>query len=133
MASVSDIQRRLPQQLGAWAAASVVAGAALEVVGRRRGDATITGFARQCLLWGAVAGGIAAYGAATRHRPLGRSRLETILWANALADVGYLAGGLLWARRGGDAARGAGAAVVVQGAYLLASDVSHALTVRGSS
>lgn len=127
------VQHRLPQQLGAWAAASVVGGVAVEVVGRRRGDAALTGFGRQCLLWGTVDAGIAALGHATRHQPVAATRLRRILLANAAADVAYVVGGVHWWRRGGAAARGSGAAVVVQGAFLLALDVSHARAVGGSS
>lgn len=133
MTDVHDVQRRLPRQLGAWAAVSVVAGCALERAGRRRDDQALTGFGRQCLLWGVVDGGIAALGQATVHRHIERSRLRRILLANAVADVAYVAGGLLWARRGTPAARGSGAAVALQGTFLLVLDVSHARAVGGSS
>jgi len=131
--SSTDVQRRIPRQLGAWALASVVAGAAVEVAGRRRGHAAMAGFGRQCLLWGVVDGAIAAFGQARVDRPVASERLRRVLWANAVADVGYVVGGLLWARRGTPAAPGSGAAVALQGAFLLVLDVSHACAVGGSS
>lgn len=89
--SSADVQRQIPRRLGAWAVVSVVGGAAAELVGRRRGDAAVAGFGRQCLLWAGAA------------------------------------------RRGGGSPLGSGAAVVVQGAFLLALDVSHARAVGRSS
>lgn len=129
MTVVGDVQRRLPRQLGAWAVASVVVGAVSELVGRRIGDAALSGFGRQCVLWGVVDGAIAAFGLATSDRPVATSRLRRILWANSAADVAYVAGGLAWAQRGSPLARGSGAAVVVQGAFLLVLDVVNAAAV----
>ena len=127
--TAADVQRQIPRQLGAWAAVSVVGGAAAELVGRRRGDVATAAFGRQCLLWGVVDGAIAGLGQARVDRPVAATRLRRILLVNAVADVGYIVGGLVWARRGGASALGSGAAVVVQGAFLLVLDVSHARAV----
>lgn len=54
-----------------------------------------------------------------------------MLWANAALDVGYLAAGVaLVAHRGRRRLRGDGAAVLVQGAFLLVLDTTAALALH---
>jgi hypothetical protein len=106
----------LTKTLGAWSVASVAGGAALWATGDSR---TARHFGRQTFAWGAIDGAIALFGA-TRPAP-DPARLRRILLVNCAADLGYLALGAAAMRRGW---RGDGAAIVVQGAFLLALD-SH--------
>ena len=114
------VETRLTSVLGTWAVASVAVGAVLSARERTRG------FGRQTAAWGAVDGAIAAVGARNRHRrgPTDPRRLRTVLLVNAGLDVGYLVLGAALLRTG--RWRGDGAAVVVQGAFLLALDSAAA-------
>lgn len=106
----------LLRTLGAWSAASIVGGATLWATGRTD---TARHFGRQTLAWGAVDAVIAGIGA-SRPTPEPR-RLRQVLLVNCVADLGYLALGTAMVRRG---RQGDGAAIIVQGAFLLALD-SH--------
>ncbi len=118
------VETRLTTVLGAWAAGSVALGGALSVPRRTRG------FGRQTAAWGAVDGAIAAAGARNRARrgPTDPARLRKVLLVNAGLDVGYLAVGAALLRR--DRWRGDGAAVLVQGAFLLVLDGTAARALR---
>ncbi|SDP63830.1 hypothetical protein SAMN05660199_04451 [Klenkia soli] len=118
------VETRLTTVLGGWAAASVAVGGVLAAVPRTRG------FGRQTAAWGAVDGAIAAVGARNRRRrgPTDPARLRRVLLVNAGLDVGYLALGAVLLRT--DRWRGDGAAVVVQGAFLLALDATAAAALR---
>lgn len=121
---MSDVESRLTAALGRWAAGSVATGALLSVPRSTRG------FGRQTLAWGAVDGAIAAVGR-RRHAargPTDPTRLRRVLLVNAVLDVGYLAAGA-WLVRDGRW-RGDGAAVLVQGAFLLALDGTAARALR---
>ncbi len=137
-ADLDHVQRLLPRLLGAWAALSVLGGLAAYVAGRRRGDEALAAFGRQSAAWGAVDAAIAAAGERGRrrgeHRPpeVAARRLRRLLWANAVADVGYVAGGVAWARRPGSTATGDSAAVVIQGAFLFVLDVAFAHALRSA-
>ena len=118
-----SVERRLTQVLGTWAAGSVIAGGALMASGHRS-------FGRQTLLWGAVDGVIAGLGVRKQHRgePTDPARLRRILLLNAGLDIGYLAAGsylLLRTRWRQD-----GAAVLVQGGFLLGLDTLAARALR---
>jgi hypothetical protein len=125
---VEQVERRLTQLLGGWAALSLVAGSALWRAPRTRGQERTRDFGRQTAFWGAVNSGIAGVGAVRRargHRTSPR-RLRRVLLVNAGLDVGYVAGGLALLSppsrlpvrpRPGDAV-----AIVVQGLFLLALD-----------
>lgn len=117
---MSEVEERLTRVLGGWAAVSVLSGAVLSISPRTRG------FGRQTVAWGAVDGAIAYAGARRRETkgPTGTGRLRRILLVNAGLDVGYLAAGA-WLVRDGRW-RGDGAAVLVQGAFLLALDSTAA-------
>lgn len=118
-----DVERRLTQVLGGWAAGSVAAGLALAARPGTRG------LGRQTALWGAVDGAIALVGARRRAAkgPTDPARLRRVLLVNAGLDVGYL---LLGARlRRSSRWREDGAAVLVQGAFLLVLDTSAALAL----
>jgi len=140
-------ERRLTSVLGAWAVGSVLAGSALWLAGRRAGRPELTGFGRQTAMWGAVDGAIALAGVAGRRRRAAfpdaeeleahRVRLRTTLALNSAADVAYIAGGAALVRRAREGRRtwgmnaGDGAAIVVQGAFLLALDSVVAWRLRG--
>lgn len=123
----ADVETRLTTVLGSWAAASVAVGAALAARPATRG------FGRQTAAWGAVDGAIAAVGARNRRRrgPTDPARLRTVLLVNAGLDVGYLVAGAALLR--GDRWRGDGAAVVLQGAFLLALDATAAAALRSAA
>ncbi len=109
------VEQRLTRALSAWSAGSVLIGSAL-----LRGDHRA--FGRQTLLWGAVDGAIAGVGAVRRRRGhvTDPARLRRVLLLNAGLDTGYLGIGALLLRRA--RWRGDGAAVLVQGAFLLGLD-----------
>lgn len=113
-ASVAQLNR----VLGTWSAASLIGGAALWAGGRNE---PARRFGRQTFAWGVVNAGIAAW-AASRPTP-GNDRLRKILMINAGADVGYLAAGAALYRSG---RRADGAAVLLQGGFLLALDTHYA-------
>jgi hypothetical protein len=119
-----SVEEQLTRVLGGWAVGSVVAGAALSAAPRTRG------FGRQTLAWGAVDGAIAQVGARRRAAKgaTDPQRLRRILLVNAGLDVGYLAAAA-WLWRDGRW-RGDGAAVAVQGAFLLALDATAAQRLR---
>ena len=121
---MSDVEERLTRVLGAWAAASVAVGAVLAADRRTRG------FGRQTAAWGAVDGAIAVFGARRRagKGPTHPQRLRRVLLLNAGLDVGYLGAGA-WLVRDGRW-RGDGAAVLVQGAFLLLLDTTAARQLR---
>lgn len=104
--------------LAAWSALSVAGGAALWAKG---GSEDVSRFGRQSVAWGAVDAALVGFGAA-RPAPEPR-RLRRVLLLNCVADLGYLAVGAAALRRGW---RGDGAAIVVQGAFLLALDSHYA-------
>ena len=110
--------RGLLRTLGAWSAVSVVGGGSIWAAGR---SPQARAFGRQTFAWGAVDAAIAGFGAA-RPEPQPR-RLRRILLINCVADVGYLALAATAWRKG---RRGDGAAIAVQGAFLLALDSHYA-------
>lgn len=121
-----SVEERLTRVLAAWAAGSMVTGAALSVSPRTRG------FGRQTAAWGAVDALIVAAGLRTRARtgPTDPARLRRVLLVNAALDVGYLVVGAGLVRRA--RWRGDGLAVLVQGGFLLVLDTAaaRALTPR---
>ena len=69
-----------------------------------------------------------AYAPLTQERE--RVTMRRILLVNAAADAGYVALGAVLARDPRPRVAGAGAAIVVQGAFLLAHDGFHAAGAR---
>jgi hypothetical protein len=129
----------LTRVVGGFGLASLLAGGALTLLGR--GDAA-RGFGQQTAAWGAVDVAIAGLSAARTGRSApDPTRLHRILLVNAALDVGYVAAGahVAWhgttfgGRLGPEAARGHGAAVVVQGLGLLAIDLAFASRMRRHS
>ncbi len=117
--------RGLQRTLGTWSAVNLISGAALWAGGRN--DAARR-FGRQTFAWGAVNAAIATW-ASSRPTPDTR-RLRRILLVNAVADVGYFAVGATMYRKG---LRPDGAAIMVQGGFLLALDTHFAYHLDGSS
>ena len=135
-------ERALARTTGVWAAGSIASGLALAV----RRDPWWRAFGLQQLGWVAADFGIVGALTLTQRRRMAkldnpyapavlereRRRLRTILWVNVAADAGYCVVGLLLSRRAERRAAGAGAAIVVQGAFLLAHDSYHALAAGGA-
>lgn len=129
----------LSRQIRRWAGASMAGGALLAVVGALRRDTRLRDFGVQNAGWGVINAGIAVGADRVRRRRLARLAdprapdvlarehrvLRRLLVVNAGLDVGYVACGLAW-YRSRDRSRGHGAAVLVQGAFLLAFDSVHA-------
>ena len=117
--------------LAGWGGANIVGGTGLAVAGR---GVTSSAFGQQSAAWGTINLAIAGVGWwRSRRASVELPRLRTILLLNAALDVGYLGAGaaLVASGRGQDdahaaARRGHGAAVMVQGAALLALDVAFA-------
>ena len=123
------VEERLTRVLGVWSVGSTLLGAVLTVPRSTRG------FGRQTAAWGAIDGAIACAGARGRRRkgPTDPVRLQKVLLVNAGLDVGYL---LLGTRmRRSDRWRQDGAAVLLQGAFLLVLDsvCAYALVDQGRS
>jgi len=123
------VEERLTRVLGGWAVGSLVLGAVLSLRPGTRG------FGRQTAAWGAVDGAIALVGARRRDArgPTDPARLRRVLLVNAGLDVGYLAVGVALLRLPAARARGLlgdGAAVLVQGAFLLVLDSAAARALR---
>jgi hypothetical protein len=103
-------------------------------VGRRRDSAWLRAFGRQTLAWVAVDAAIVGWGVARHAEPAvddeaaraEAGRLRMLTAANALADVGYLAGAGAVARRW-PARQPDAAAVAVQASFLLWLDTRHTL------
>jgi hypothetical protein len=139
MQALND-EEQLTRILAAWAGASVVLGSGTWLAGHALGRETIIGFGRQTTMWGFIDGAIAGAGELSRRRrppqldeqqEQQRTRLRRILLINALADIAYITGGIAVIKRdsAGRAQRlnsGDGAAIVVQGAFLLALDTTFA-------
>ncbi|SEP63780.1 DUF6992 family protein [Microlunatus flavus] len=123
----------------AWSVVSTAVGAPLAA----RGDDFWRAFGRQQVGWAAVDVGVVVVAGALRKRRMRRSGnpyaptvlqrerrvLRRVLLANAAADALYVAGGVWLWRAGRDrpARAGAGAGIVVQGAFLCVHDTVQAL------
>ncbi len=115
------MEQRLTRVLGGWAAGSLALGSALWL---RPGTRS---FGRQTVVWGAVDGVIALVGA-RRRGATDPERLRRVLLVNAGLDLGYLTAGA-WLVRDGRW-RWDGAAVLVQGGFLLVLDTTAARALR---
>lgn len=134
-------ERALARTTVAWGAVSVVAGVGLAA---KTQDPWRRSFGLQTAGWGAVDLGIAALGSRLQDRRMRRlpdayapaaqaaerATLRRVLLVNAAADVGYVALGVGLARDSRPRVAGAGAAIVVQGAFLLVHDSIHAAGAR---
>lgn len=120
-----------------WAAASIAIGGAVTL----RSDPWWRAFGQQHLGWGVVDLGIVAIANTLQTRRMRRlvdpyapaalererRRLRTVLLINVVADAGYVVGGLVLWRARRPRASGAGAAIAVQGGFLVIHDAYHAL------
>ncbi len=149
------VEGRLTSILLGWGAASTVLGSVLWAAGWRSRRTELLRFGRQTALWGATDSAIALAGSRARRRrgeldqaevdAKARTLLITLV-VNGIADVAYVAGGArVWARTGAahpstqdfeDASmsqtywgmgRGDGAAIIIQGGFLLVLDSVFAL------
>lgn len=149
------LERGLTSTLLSWGVASTILGSALWLVGWRSARPEVLRFGRQTAFWGATDAAIALAGIRSRKRrgdldpadvETKARRLQITLIVNGLADVAYVAGGarvLSRTTRGAPAShertpsrrgrtyvgmgRGDGAAIMIQGAFLLALDAAYAL------
>lgn len=126
----------LTRALTRWGISSVLAGAALSAVaGQGEGSSVVRGAGRQTAAWGAVDLVVAWLARRGDARPVAdvqaaSRRLARVLWTNAGLDLLCLAGAAELVRRGRigrSDVRGDGAAVLVQGGFLLVLDVGAAL------
>lgn len=137
MATFEQVRSDLSRTLTAWALASIAVGV---LVGRRDQDPRAAGVARQSIAWGGIDLAIAGLGWAGARRPVpdvpaAARSLRRLLLVNAGLDVGYVAGGVALLRAGqvrGRDSVGDGAAVVVQGAFLLVLDVVSAARMHAT-
>lgn len=133
MATPEQVRSQLTSVLAGWAVTSLVVGAGLLARGPGERGA---GVARQCLAWGGVDLALAAAGWSGRSRPMdeaARRSLRRLLLLNAALDVGYVAVGAALLRAGrvrGRDSTGDGAAVIVQGTFLLLLDSVTAARLR---
>ena len=140
--SLTTTQITLERSLTAWGLGSLAAGSALVLAGKRASRPGWVAAGQQHAGWGAVDAAIGAWGRWRRTRAVpadpaaDAERLRRLLLVNSGLDVGYVLAGtaLMLApsqllRRWPDrVATGAsvGAAVVVQGAFLLVLDLTSA-------
>ncbi|MCW2810075.1 MAG: hypothetical protein JWP61_533 [Friedmanniella sp.] len=135
-------QRSLARTTVGWAVGSLGVGAVLAT----RRDPWWRSFGQQHLGWGAVDLAIVAVVQTLQRRSMDRlpdpyappalgaqeRRLHRVLLGNAIADAGYcVVGAVMMAKlRNNPRAAGAGAAIVLQGAFLMVHDGHHALGSR---
>ena len=137
---------RLTSLLGAWGTASTATGTALALWGRATHRPQLAAFGRQTAMWGAIDSAIAGMGVISESRRAAtddpasidadRRKLQLLLKVNSAADVAYIAGGtalvaatLATGRRrvaGMSLTTGDGIAIIVQGSFLLALDLTFA-------
>jgi hypothetical protein len=129
-------QRALARTTNGWAVASIAVGAVLAA----RSKPWRRAFGLQHLGWGVVDLGIVAVLNGLQTRRMRRldhpqaptalageqRRLHRVLLITVAADAGYLIGGLVMWRQRETRVSGAGAAIAIQGAFLLAHDAYHA-------
>ena len=120
---LEQIQRDTLVTLGTWSVLSIAAGGAGLALSA---DPFARAVATQAVAWGAIDGGIAAFGAlqpGTIDDPARRQEdLARLFGINALLDVGYLALGAWLASSDRLEQRGHGTGVLIQGLFLLVLD-----------
>lgn len=135
-------ERELARTTVAWGLGSAAAG--LLVAAVRREQPWWRAFGLQHAGWGAVDVLIAVVARRLQDRrmaghpdPYAASALETerrklfrVLVVNVIADAGYVALGMVLARRSKPRVAGAGAAVALQGAFLFLHDAHYAWRTR---
>jgi hypothetical protein len=140
--TVWEQERALARTTVGWGLGSMAVGLVLARALRRRPG--WRAFGLQHAGWGAVDLGIALVAGRLQDRRMRRhpdpyaaaaleaerAKLFRVLWINVLADAGYVALGAGLTRNRRPEAAGAGAAVVIQGAFLLLHDAHHAWRTR---
>jgi len=135
-------ERALARTTVGWGLGSVATGLLLTAAGRSR--PWWRAFGWQHAGWGAVDLVIAVVAGRLQDRRMQRhpdpdaaSALESeratfhrVLRANVIADAGYVGLGIVLARRRRSRVAGAGAAVAIQGAFLLLHDAHYAWRTR---
>lgn len=132
-------QRALGRTTTVWAATSIAVG----VVAATRTGPWWRGFGHQHVSWGAIDLAIVGVAGALQHRRMRRLGdpyepsalaherrwLRRVLVVNVVADAGYVIGGVaLWRGRPEHLyAAGAGAAITLQGTFLMVHDAQHAI------
>ena len=143
-----SVEGTLTKTLVSWSVASIALGTSIAVTGRKFEKKDLTEFGRQTAAWGGVDLVIAGAGylAQRRRGTLSEEQIQRqirnlrrLLVINAVADVGYVAGGmaiLMRSMKKKSSFRmgpGDGYAVVIQGAFLFVLDVSQAKRLRNIS
>ena len=135
-------QRVLMYTLAGWAATSIATGTVMWAGADGHEATRWAGI--QNVAWGAVDGALAALALYNLSKDAGeektemgwradRARTQRVFTWNAGLDLLYVAvGGALAAFGKDDGLRGAGAAILVQGGFLLAFDTTAALVIRPS-
>lgn len=130
-------ERALARTTVVWGVVSAAVGLGVAATTR---DPWWRSFGLQSAGWGGVDVAIAVVGSRLQHRRMRRLsdpdapspreaervRLRRVLLVNAAADVGYVALGAVLTRDSRARVAGAGAAILVQGAFLLVHDSVHA-------
>lgn len=127
-ATYYDFQRLVGGTLLVWGGLNVVAGAAAQA----SANPVVKHFGLQALAWGAIDAVIALFGLRDAKKKQHANsqtqarRFRLIVAANALLDVGYVAGGAAALRSAqGRAERvGLGVGIIVQGLFLLLFDLA---------
>jgi hypothetical protein len=140
-----SVERTLTKTLVSWSVASIALGTSIALAGHKRDKKAVTEFGRQTAAWGGVDLVIAGAGYLAQRRrgtlsadqTLRQIRnLHRLLVVNAVADVGYVSGGItiLWRslhkKSSFRMGPGDGSAIVIQGAFLFVLDVSQAKRLR---
>ncbi len=135
-------ERSLARTTVGWGVTGVAAGLALAT----SADPWRRAFGWQTAGWGAVDLGIAAVANRLQTRRMGRLpdpyaaaaleaervTLRRVLVVNTVADIGYVALGVVLARDPRPRVSGSGVAIVVQGAFLALHDGFHAAGARST-
>lgn len=135
--NIWQFQDRISKRLLRWSIVSIGAGLVM-----RLGGKFWKNVGNQFIAWGAVDAGIAIGGQVAKRNRIDHmenpgvtevleketENLGRALWVNAVLDVFYMLGAIMWMRRdnGDGRARGNGFGVLIQGLFLLVFDVFHA-------
>lgn len=129
-------QSAITRRLLTWSLFSLIAGLAMQW-----GGTVARAVGMQFIGWGAIDAGIALTGEHQSQKRRAQpdanspvilaaeaSKLRRLLWLNTALDVLYMMGGLAVMRRKGDKRwRGHGLGILIQGGFLFAFDLLHAL------
>jgi hypothetical protein len=140
-----SVEGTLTKTLVSWSVASIALGTSIALSGNKFEKKNVTEFGRQTAAWGGVDLVIAGAGylAQRRRGTLTEEQtqrqirnLHRLLVINAVADVGYVAGGMTILKRSLQKKSsfrmgpGDGYAIVIQGVFLFVLDVSQAKRLR---